>query len=129
MLVGVQRESGLTHSDHRLLMGALSFKHKSVRSVMTPIRDCFMLANSLRLNFQTMLAIYKSGFTRIPVFEGKRRKRMVIAMFFGGLSRNYAYFRLMVHHGAARALLMPCFVIFVPQVPNTILSAFYTAKI
>lgn len=65
-----QRESGLTHSDHRLLMGALSFKRKSVRSVMTPLRDCFMLAHNLRLNFQTMLAIYKSGFTRIPVFEG-----------------------------------------------------------
>jgi metal transporter CNNM len=52
-------------------MGALSFKRKSVRSVMTPLRDCFMLAHNLRLNFQTMLAIYKSGFTRIPVFEGK----------------------------------------------------------
>mmetsp|Transcript_7419 Transcript_7419/g.21935 ORF Transcript_7419/g.21935 Transcript_7419/m.21935 type:complete len:754 (-) Transcript_7419:297-2558(-) len=65
-----QRESGLTRADHRLLMGALSFKHKLVRDVMTPLRDCFMLASNLRLNFQTMLAIYKSGYTRIPVFEG-----------------------------------------------------------
>ena len=32
-----------------------------VRDVMTPLRDCFMLASNLRLNFQTMLAIYKSG--------------------------------------------------------------------
>lgn len=64
-------------------MGALSFKHKSVRSVMTPIRDCFMLANSLRLNFQTMLAIYKSGFTRIPVFEGERRYGSAHCYFLG----------------------------------------------
>ncbi len=27
-----QRESGLTRADHRLLMGALSFKHKLVRA-------------------------------------------------------------------------------------------------
>jgi hypothetical protein len=28
---------------------------------MTPLEDVFMLEKSLRLNFQTMLAIYKSG--------------------------------------------------------------------
>ena len=60
-----QRESGLTRNDHRLLIGALSFKKKLVRDVMTPLRDCFMLASNLRLNFQTMLAIYKSGAHRL----------------------------------------------------------------
>lgn len=39
-----------------------------VRDVMTPLRDCFMLASNLRLNFQTMLAIYKSGALRRMVF-------------------------------------------------------------
>lgn len=39
---------------------------------MTSLEQCFMLDKSLRLTFQTMLAIYKSGFTRIPVFEGER---------------------------------------------------------
>lgn len=32
-----------------------------------------MLDMSVRLTFQTMMAIYKSGFTRIPVFSGERQ--------------------------------------------------------
>ncbi len=32
-----------------------------VKEIMTPLSDAFMLEKSLRLNFQTMLAIYKSG--------------------------------------------------------------------
>ena len=30
---------------------------------MTSLEQCFMLEKSLRLTFQTMLAVYKSGFT------------------------------------------------------------------
>ncbi len=35
-----------------------------VRDVMTSLEQCFMLEASLRLTFQTMYAIYSSGFTR-----------------------------------------------------------------
>ncbi len=37
-----------------------------------------MLEKSLRLTFQTMLAIYKSGFTRVPVFEGSRQNIVAV---------------------------------------------------
>lgn len=68
-----QRESGLTITDHRLLLGALQYKHKTVREIMTPLEQVFMLDKSLRLNFQNMLEIYKSGYTRVPVFDGERQ--------------------------------------------------------
>lgn len=45
---------------------------------MTSLEQCFMLDKSLRLTFQTMLAIYKSGFTRIPVFEGERQNIVAV---------------------------------------------------
>ena len=47
---------------------------------MTAIEQCFMLEKSLRLTFQTMLAIYKSGFTRIPVYQGE--KQNIVAVLY-----------------------------------------------
>ncbi|KAK9793438.1 hypothetical protein WJX73_001824 [Symbiochloris irregularis] len=67
-----QAESGLTCADQKLIIGALEYKDKLVRDHMTSLEQIFMLERSLRLTFQTMLAIYKSGFTRIPVYEGNR---------------------------------------------------------
>ena len=43
---------------------------KKVADVMTPITRCFMLEASLCLDYEIMLQIYKSGYTRIPVYEG-----------------------------------------------------------
>lgn len=68
-----QAESGLTRADQQLLLGALDYKRKRVRDVMTSLEKVFMLEKGTRLNFQTMLAIYKSGFTRIPVYDGVRQ--------------------------------------------------------
>jgi metal transporter CNNM len=41
---------------------------------MTPIEKVFMLEGSTKLNFETMLEVYKSGFTRIPVYEGSKER-------------------------------------------------------
>jgi len=73
-------ESGLNESDHKLLMGALEYKSKIVRDVMTSLDQCYMLEISERLTFATMLSIYKSGFTRIPVFN-KIRQNIVGVMY------------------------------------------------
>ena len=57
-------ESGLTNADRRLLIGALEYKDKRAKDAMTALEHCFLLEIRSRLNFATMLAIYKSGFTR-----------------------------------------------------------------
>jgi metal transporter CNNM len=52
--------------------GALEYSDKSVKDVMTPIDKVYMLEASTKLNFEAMLEIYKSGYTRIPVYEGSK---------------------------------------------------------
>eukprot|EP01025_Chloroclados_australasicus_P030843 TRINITY_DN31030_c0_g1_i5.p1 TRINITY_DN31030_c0_g1~~TRINITY_DN31030_c0_g1_i5.p1 ORF type:complete len:527 (-),score=68.24 TRINITY_DN31030_c0_g1_i5:393-1973(-) len=42
-----------------------------VRDVMTLVERMFMLDANLKLNFENMFLIYKSGYTRIPVYEGE----------------------------------------------------------
>jgi metal transporter CNNM len=39
---------------------------------MTKAKDVFMLDISKKLDFETMLDIYKEGYTRIPVYEQAR---------------------------------------------------------
>ena len=42
---------------------------KRVKDVMTPMDKVYMVEASVRLNFEHMMDIYKSGYTRIPVYE------------------------------------------------------------
>ena len=56
-----QVESGLSKEDHQLLSGALDYKDKRVKDVMTPIERVYSFEASVRLNFATMMEIYKSG--------------------------------------------------------------------
>ncbi len=57
-------------AEKQLVLGCL---HARVKDVMTALEHCFLLEVRSRLNFATMLAIYKSGFTRIPVYEASRQ--------------------------------------------------------
>eukprot|EP01024_Parvocaulis_polyphysoides_P010812 TRINITY_DN1379_c1_g2_i1.p1 TRINITY_DN1379_c1_g2~~TRINITY_DN1379_c1_g2_i1.p1 ORF type:complete len:503 (+),score=72.33 TRINITY_DN1379_c1_g2_i1:77-1510(+) len=43
-----------------------------VKDVMTLLDRMFMLEADMKLNFENMLLIYKSGYTRIPVYEGEQ---------------------------------------------------------
>jgi len=51
-----------------ILTGALSYTHVKVSEVMTPIKDVFCLSSDARLDYKTCSHIYKSGFSRIPVY-------------------------------------------------------------
>ncbi|EIE24396.1 DUF21-domain-containing protein [Coccomyxa subellipsoidea C-169] len=64
-----QEESGLTVEDHQLLSGALDYKDKRVKDVMTPMNKVYMIEAGVRLSFEHMLEIYRSGYTRIPVYD------------------------------------------------------------
>lgn len=68
-----QEESGLTREDYKVISDALDIRDKRVRDVMTRVDKVFTLDASTRLNFDEMLTIYKSGYTRIPVYEGHRQ--------------------------------------------------------
>jgi len=51
------------------MTGALKYKDISVKSVMTPREKAFMLDVDERLNFATIAKIFKTGYSRIPVYE------------------------------------------------------------
>ena len=68
-----QEESGLNREDGNLLTGALEYKDKKVADVMTTLDKVFMVETHTRLTFPVLIDIYKSGFTRIPVYEIDRQ--------------------------------------------------------
>mmetsp|Transcript_15426 Transcript_15426/g.39285 ORF Transcript_15426/g.39285 Transcript_15426/m.39285 type:complete len:466 (+) Transcript_15426:485-1882(+) len=74
------KESGLTTDDHKLLKGAFEYKEKCVRDVMTALDKVFMLDICTRLCPKTMLDIYRTGFTRIPVYN--KRKNDIIGVLY-----------------------------------------------
>ena len=62
----------LDAEDHDLLTGVLDYKQKCVGDVMTTLGKVFMIEYSTRLSFDAILDIYKSGYTRIPVYDKTR---------------------------------------------------------
>ena len=58
-----------------MMRGALIFKEKTVKEVMTPLEDCYMLPLDTVLNFETLTKILEFGHSRIPVYDdGDRTK-------------------------------------------------------
>uniref|UniRef100_A0A8C0ICI7 Metal transporter n=1 Tax=Bubo bubo TaxID=30461 RepID=A0A8C0ICI7_BUBBB len=59
---------------------------KVVEDVLTPLADCFMLRADAVLDFATVSEILRSGYTRIPVYEGDRRDNIVDLLFVKDLA-------------------------------------------
>lgn len=56
-----------------IIAGVLNMSTKTVKDIMTPLSDAFMLPNTALLDFDTMNEIFSHGFTRIPMYEGDRK--------------------------------------------------------
>ena len=65
-------ENDLEKEEVDIVTGALVYKEKTVRSVMTKLEDCYVLPIKTILNFETVSEIRESGYSRIPVFDGDR---------------------------------------------------------
>ena len=63
-----------------IISGALELQRTTVKSVMTPLSDCYMLDEDAILDFKTVTEIMNKGFTRIPVFSQTRDN--VVALLF-----------------------------------------------
>lgn len=64
--------ANLDKDEVNIISGALDMKKKTVAEVMTPIDEVFMLSYDAVLDFETISEIMKSGYSRIPVYEGSR---------------------------------------------------------
>jgi CBS domain containing-hemolysin-like protein len=51
------------------MTGALKYRDMAVKDVMTPLANAFMLSVEEKLNFETIAKIFKTGYSRIPVYE------------------------------------------------------------
>lgn len=67
------RRMTLMQSDQvNIMKGALNYIDMRVADVMSKIDDIFMLSIECSLNVETVSAIFQSGYSRIPVYEGTR---------------------------------------------------------
>ncbi|XP_045469016.1 unextended protein [Harmonia axyridis] len=70
----------LDKDEVNIISGALELRKKTVAEVMTKIEDVFMLDYEAVLDFETVSEIMKSGFSRVPVFEGNRQN--IVTMLY-----------------------------------------------
>jgi metal transporter CNNM len=56
-----------------IVTGALIYKDKTVRDVMTKLEDVYMLPLQAILDFETVSEIRSEGYSRIPIFDGDRK--------------------------------------------------------
>ena len=62
----------LQSDEANIIAGALQLATKRVEDVMTKMDDVYMLDVNTVLNFDMMSQILKSGFTRVPVYDGDK---------------------------------------------------------
>ncbi|EEZ98477.1 unextended protein [Tribolium castaneum] len=74
-------ENDLDKDEVNIISGALELRKKTVADVMTKIEDVFMLDyDNTILDFETVSEIMKSGYSRVPVFEGNRQN--IVTMLY-----------------------------------------------
>ena len=70
----------LNKDEEKAMKGALQYQDMTVEEVMTPLEKTFMVNVEDKLNFETMATIFKTGYSRIPVYENDVTN--VIGMLF-----------------------------------------------
>ncbi|XP_053548518.1 metal transporter CNNM1 [Bombina bombina] len=86
MLRAADPYNDLVKEELNIIQGALELRTKAVEDVLTPLGDCFMLRSDAVLDFSTMSEILRSGYTRIPVYEGEHRANIVDILFVKDLA-------------------------------------------
>jgi metal transporter CNNM len=62
----------LQNDEANIIAGALQLANKRVEDVMTKMEDVYMLDINTVLDFELMSEILKSGYTRVPVYDGDK---------------------------------------------------------
>ncbi|XP_050438550.1 unextended protein isoform X2 [Adelges cooleyi] len=70
----------LEKDEVNIISGALELHRKKVNDVMTKLEDVYMLSYDTVLDFETVSEIMKSGYSRIPVYEGNRQN--IVTMLY-----------------------------------------------
>jgi metal transporter CNNM len=65
----IKNSKELVEDELQMISGALDFRNKAVSDIMIKLDDVFMLNDNVILDFNTMLYIYNSGYSRIPIYH------------------------------------------------------------
>ena len=63
------KENKIGQDEANAMAGALTYKNIPVKDAMTAMEHTFMLGVDEKLSFETIGKIFKTGYSRIPVFE------------------------------------------------------------
>lgn len=66
------REGALERQEGDILAGALKFREIPISKVMTAVHHAFMLSKGDQLDYGTVSEIFRSGFSRIPIYGHSR---------------------------------------------------------
>ncbi|NIA18311.1 MAG: DUF21 domain-containing protein [Actinobacteria bacterium] len=66
------KESDIDSDEERIIKGALSFSNKKARDIMTPRTAVKLMQDTQELDGKTIIAISRSGHSRIPVYAKDR---------------------------------------------------------
>lgn len=75
------KENAIDHERASMMTGALQYTNRNVKDVMTHIDNTFMLNVDDKLNFDTIAKVFKSGYSRIPVYEISRVRNICSQIF------------------------------------------------
>ena len=67
-----EKDQLLNPDERKLLIAALEIQEKEAKHIMTPISKIYMLDINTKLTEEKIHEIYLQGFSRIPIYEGKR---------------------------------------------------------
>mmetsp|Transcript_14497 Transcript_14497/g.14585 ORF Transcript_14497/g.14585 Transcript_14497/m.14585 type:complete len:490 (+) Transcript_14497:120-1589(+) len=75
-----EREARLNPEQQKILTSAMDFSETKLSAIMTPLDNAFMLNSAKTLNIEKIKKIYDKGYSRIPVYEGKRENIIGVLM-------------------------------------------------
>ena len=97
------RSNVLRPEEERVINGVLSFREKTVETVMTPIERVFMLHMEDKLDMRTISRIFNSGHSRVPVYM--RGRDDIQGVLFTKVS--FLLFTVTFHTNHAHNLTLP----------------------
>ena len=76
--IQMQEHQVLNTTENTILKGVLDFAQRTVGDVMTPLDAVFCIDIDAKLDFKTLAIMFKTGHSRIPVYDGDKNNLVAV---------------------------------------------------